>query len=52
MSIINNNVRAKTPLTPQEAWRAMRRVDSQANVFIVMPPDGMLHTIDLGEDPP
>lgn len=44
---------AETPReAAQEAWRAMRRVDSQANVFTVMPPDGMLHTIDLGEDPP
>lgn len=33
----------------QEAWRAMRRVDSTANVFTVLPPDGSLHTIDLGE---
>lgn len=44
---------AETPReAAQEAWRAMRRMDSQANVFTVMPPDGMLHTIDLGEDPP
>ena len=41
---------AETPReAAQEAWRAMRRLDSQANVFTILSNDGTLTTIDLGD---
>ena len=56
MSIINNNVRAKTPLTPQEAWRAMNEaVESKVDPIGMMTPlmhaqfAWLLHPQELAE---
>lgn len=39
---------ASTPLeAAQEAWRTMRRVDSQANTFTVRGRDGTITEVDL-----